>query len=204
MIRAMLTCTNHPEVSQGAVTCRRCRRPFCRNCVVFLKGGPVCADCKVETVRDAQSGVAVGGLELATIGRRFGAHFLDNLLMQCVAGVGGALLGVGLGAAAGTVTETDASLAGNLASLFALVMMVVYDGLMLQLKGQTLGKMAAHVKVVSAGGADITAGQAWTRAVGKMVLGLCFGLTFFFALFSPEKLTLHDRIAKTRVVRLPA
>lgn len=201
----MLTCTNHPEVSQGAVTCRRCRRPFCRNCVVFLKGGPVCADCKVETVRDAQSGVAAGGMELATVGRRFGAHFLDNLLMQCVAGVGGAVLGVGLGAgAAAAGAETDPTLAGNIATVFALAMLVVYDGIMLQLKGQTLGKMAAHVKVVSADGGDITPGQAWARAASKMVLGMCFGLTFIFALFSPEKLTLHDRIAKTRVVRVPA
>ena len=201
----MLTCTNHPEVSQGAVTCRRCHKPFCRNCVVFLKGGPVCADCKVETVRDVQSGVTAGGVELATIGRRFGAHFMDNLLMQCVAGVGGALLGVGLGAAAGAAGASDrADLAGNIASLFALVLLVAYDGVMLQMRGQTLGKMAAHVKVVSADGGDITPGQAWTRAASKMVLGLCFGLTFFFAFFNKERMTLHDRIAKTRVVRLPA
>jgi len=198
----VLTCTNHPEVSQGAVTCRRCHKPFCRNCVVFLKGGPVCATCKVETVRDVQSGVSVGGLELATIGRRFGAHFLDNLLMQCVAGVGGVLLGMVLvGANAGNA-ETE--MAGNIATLFALVLLVAYEGVMLQMRGQTLGKMAAHVKVVSAEGDDITPGQAWTRAVSKMVLSLCFGLTFIVAFFSPERLTLHDRIAKTKVVRLPA
>lgn len=170
---------------------------------MFLKGGPVCADCKMETVRDAQSGVAAGGMELATIGRRFGAHFMDNLLMQCVAGVGGAVLGIGLGAAAG-VNESDPSLAGNLASLISLVMLLVYDGLMLQMRGQTLGKMATHIKVVSADGGDITPGQAWTRAACKMVLGICFGLTFWFAFFNPERMTLHDRIAKTRVVRLPA
>jgi uncharacterized RDD family membrane protein YckC len=199
----LLTCTNHPEVSQGAVTCRRCRRPFCRNCVVFLKGGPVCADCKVETVRDAQSGVAAGGMELATVGRRFGAHFMDNLLMQCIAGIGGAVLGLGIGAAAG-INESNPSVAGNIASLFSLVMIVVYEGLMLQFRGQTLGKMATRIKVVSADGEDITAGQAWTRAACKLVLGICLGLTFWFALFDPEKRTLHDRIAKTRVVRLPA
>jgi uncharacterized RDD family membrane protein YckC len=172
--------------------------------VVFLKGGPVCADCKVETVRDVQSGVSATGMELATIGRRFGAHFLDGLLMQCIAAVGGAALGVGLGAAAGGASETEAEMAGNLASLVAVGLMVVYDGVMLQMRGQTLGKMAAHVKVVSAEGDDITPGQAWTRASMKMLFSLCFGLTFLFALFSPEKLTLHDRIAKTRVVRLPA
>jgi uncharacterized RDD family membrane protein YckC len=170
---------------------------------VFLKGGPVCADCKMETVRDAQSGVATGGMELATIGRRFGAHFMDNLLMQCIAGVGGALLGLGIGAASG-LTETDAAVASNLASLVSLGLLVVYDGVMLQLRGQTLGKMATHIKVVSADGGDITPGQAWTRAASKMVLSLCFGLTFWFAFFNPEKMTLHDRIAKTRVVRLPA
>ncbi len=201
----MLTCTNHPEVSQGAVTCRRCHKPFCRNCVVFLKGGPVCADCKVETVRDVQSGVSAGGVELATIGRRFGAHFLDNLLMQCVAGVGGALLGIVLvGGTAGNAGQAEAEMASNIATLFALVLLVVYDGVMLQMRGQTLGKMAAHVKVVSAEGGEITPGQAWTRAAMKMILGLCFGLTFIVAFFSPERLTLHDRIAKTKVVRLPA
>lgn len=198
----MLTCTNHPDVTQGVVTCRRCHKPFCRNCVVFLKGGPVCATCKVETVRDVQSGVSAGGLELATIGRRFGAHFLDNLLMQCLAGLGGALIGATMGAANAGQQQIEA--ATNVATLFALIMLVAYDGVMLQMRGQTLGKMAAHVKVVSAEGGDITPGQAWTRAACKMVLGLCLGLTFIVAFFSKERLTLHDRIAKTRVVRLPA
>lgn len=198
----MASCTNHPEVTQGTVTCRRCRRPFCRNCVVFLKGGPLCATCKVEAVRDAQSGVVTGGLELATISRRFGAHFLDNVLLQCTAGVGGILLG--LAVAGGGGNERDAEMAGNVASLISLGLLVVYDATLTQMRGQTLGKMAAKVKVVSADGGDVTPGQAWSRAASKVVLGLCFGLTFFFAFFNPERMTLHDRIAKTRVVRLPA
>jgi len=197
-----MNCTNHPEVTAGVVTCRRCRRPFCRNCVVFLKGGPVCATCKVETVRDAQSGVSVGGLELATIGRRFGAHFLDNLLLQCVGGAGGLTLGYLM--AGGNPTDGKVEAAGNVANLVVLVLLVVYDAMMLQARGQTLGKMAAKVKVVSADGGDITPGQAWTRAATKVVLGLCFGLTFIVAFFNPERMTLHDKIAKTRVVKLPA
>jgi uncharacterized RDD family membrane protein YckC len=166
-----------------------------------MKGGPVCATCKVENVRDAQAGVAMGGLELATIGRRFGAHFLDNLLVQCLAGGGGAVLGMAMVGAGGS--EQDIEIAGNVANVVALVALVVYDGVMLQMRGQTLGKIAAKVKVVSADGGDITIGQAWTRASMKVVLGLCFGITFLAAFFNPERMTLHDRIAKTRVVRLP-
>jgi len=80
---------------------------------------------------------------------------------------------------------------------------VAYEGLMLSRGGQTLGKMAAHIRVVAADGSPISAGQAWGRAVSRAVLGYVpgLGLVDVLMVFSDGHRTLHDRIASTRVVQ---
>src|SRR5688572_16447038 len=78
-----MQCVNHPEVDQGIVRCFRCHRPFCADCVVMLRGYWYCASCKTEQVRDIQSGTTAV-LELASVGRRFVAQFIDGLV-QAVA-----------------------------------------------------------------------------------------------------------------------
>jgi uncharacterized RDD family membrane protein YckC len=73
---------------------------------------------------------------------------------------------------------------------------------MLQRRGQTLGKMALRIKVVTPDGGDISPGQAWGRAVLKLALGTCMGIDYLPALFTRERTCLHDMIVKTRVVRV--
>lgn len=79
---------------------------------------------------------------------------------------------------------------------------VVYEGLMVQSRGQTLGKMAVGIKIVNPDGSAVSPGQAWGRAAVKMALGTCGGLTFLPALFTKDRTTIHDMVAKTRVVRV--
>ncbi len=68
--------------------------------------------------------------------------------------------------------------------------------------GQTIGKMAAGVRVVQdAPGADrVRPGQAAIRAAASMISILPAGLGVIPALFSPDRRTLHDWLADTRVV----
>jgi uncharacterized RDD family membrane protein YckC len=63
--------------------------------------------------------------------------------------------------------------------------------------------MATHIRVVSADGSPIGAGQAWGRAVTRAVLGYIPGVGLVDALmvFSQGRRTLHDHIASTRVVQ---
>jgi len=68
--------------------------------------------------------------------------------------------------------------------------------------GQTLGKMAAGVRVVAnEAGAAVDLGRAVVRELVWLLLAIPAGLGFLTAVFSADHRGLHDRFAGTRVVR---
>ncbi len=68
--------------------------------------------------------------------------------------------------------------------------------------GQTLGKMAAGIRVVAAEpAATLDVGHAFVREATWLVLAAPAGLGLLPALFSRDRRGLHDRLAGTRVVR---
>lgn len=71
--------------------------------------------------------------------------------------------------------------------------------------GQTLGKMAAGIKVI-ASESDVTldVGHSVLRTAVWAVLAIPAGLGFLTAFFSQDRRGLHDRCAGTRVVRATA
>ncbi len=198
-----IQCVNHPTVTSGVVRCRRCERTFCRNCVVALRGQYYCAACKRDQVRDIQSGTEEGVLEFASIGRRFAAQCVDTAIVVAVLtpimmfGVFGAMTAAG--------PENADALAGGLmmvAIIGAVAVVFLYEGLMLGARGQTLGKMAVGVKVVTPEGQTISVGQAWLRALIRQVFFSWFALINYLpALFTKQKTAIHDLVGKTRVVR---
>ena len=69
--------------------------------------------------------------------------------------------------------------------------------------GQTLGKMAAGIKVVAAdSGLSVDLGHAVVRTLVWLVLAAPAGLGFVTTLLSRDHRGLHDRVAGTRVVRV--
>jgi uncharacterized RDD family membrane protein YckC len=85
----------------------------------------------------------------------------------------------------------------------ASVVNLLYEGMMLQARGQTLGKMALGIKVVTPDGEDISPGQAWGRALVRVIFNALQYISlvnYLPAFFSQEKKTVHDSVAKTRVV----
>jgi uncharacterized RDD family membrane protein YckC len=69
--------------------------------------------------------------------------------------------------------------------------------------GQTIGKMALGTCVVDDDGRPVDAARALRRTSAVMVSFLFFGIGFIPALFGEHR-ALHDRYARTRVVRLPS
>lgn len=68
--------------------------------------------------------------------------------------------------------------------------------------GQTLGKMAAGIRVVSSDeGSALDLGSALLRTLMWLVLAVPAGLGFLTAVFSRDHRGLHDRFAGTRVIR---
>jgi uncharacterized RDD family membrane protein YckC len=191
-----MLCQNHVDVSEGVRRCARCGSPFCGSCLVEISGRPYCVTCKSEQLLDMRSGVQRATLSLASRWNRFGAIFLDGLLMAVpmYAVMGFLLFGV---ASSGQEPNPLFNLIGVPFAFASLV----YEGLMLQHKnGQTLGKMALKVRVVRPDGSPISAGQAWGRTAMRTVLGCVSIIDYLPAFFTDEKTTLHDMIAGTRVV----
>jgi uncharacterized RDD family membrane protein YckC len=193
-----MNCTNHPGATEGVFPCDRCARPFCPSCVVSVRGEILCGYCKVEYVRDLRSGVNRAALVLSGFDRRFGAWFVDRVILSVPAAV--VLFAFLLPALQQSSTfEPPSSL--TLITWGMLPIYIIYEALMLQFRGQTLGKMAMQIKVVKPTGEPISAGQAWGRSVVRVVFisGLAL-INYITAFFNREKQCIHDMAARTRVI----
>ena len=199
-----MQCSNHPEVDQDIVRCLRCQQPFCPDCVVMLRGYWYCGPCKDEQVRDIQSGTAI--LDSFVQGAA-----LMLLMAPFFFLMGGAAALAGSGKDSSGTAE--AALGVGIMGMYVVVLFLsialplVYEALMLQRRGQTLGKIALSIQVVTVDGAMLTRGQAWGRSAMKVALAQvcsCFGLLAdgLPAFFTVEKTALHDMAVGTRVVRL--
>lgn len=67
--------------------------------------------------------------------------------------------------------------------------------------GQTIGKMAAGTRVVTDEGRAVTGGRALQRTGAALLSCVSLGLGFLPVLFGDRR-ALHDRLARTRVVRV--
>lgn len=185
-----MICRNHVDVSEGIRRCARCGATFCRDCLVDIGGHPYCATCKTEQLLDVRSGVQRGVLDYASIGRRFLAYFVDSILLNIL----NTILGFFLGLTMAKSTDAASSLV-IFSVLLSILLIVGYDALFTAARGQTLGKMALRIKVVSEDGSNVSTGQAWGRAFAKLI-----PFAVVVALFNKERKGLHDMLARTRVV----
>src|ERR1043165_748530 len=193
----VLACRNHPDAVEGLRYCSRCGQTFCPDCLVTIRGNTFCASCKAEQMRDLASGVDQSALELAGIGRRFGALFIDSLVLSIP------IIIVMVSVIAVTVSGKSNfnPIWVQPAALVAVGLYVVYEGLMLASRGQTLGKMSMKIKVVRVDGTAISTGQAWGRAFMRQILESCLSIfNYLPAFFTKDRTCLHDLVASTRVV----
>jgi uncharacterized RDD family membrane protein YckC len=201
-------CVNHPYVTEGLAPCAACGALSCPDCLVLLQGRPLCAACKAATLRDVRAGTQGGSLPLADIGMRFFAQLVDSLVLAAV--LVAVIAGLGLAAGwfhGGNVEEaiTAGIASAYVAALFlSPVTSILYEALMIARWGQTLGKMAVGIRVVSADGGKVSRGQAWGRAGTRAGLGLlsCIGILVDYvpAFTTPDRTCTHDMAARTRVV----
>jgi uncharacterized RDD family membrane protein YckC len=71
-----------------------------------------------------------------------------------------------------------------------------------QKSGQTLATQTWKIKLVNAQGNTLTIKQALQRYVLASASLLVFGLGFLWALFDKQHFFLHDRLLKTRLVKV--
>lgn len=86
--------------------------------------------------------------------------------------------------------------------LFLMLLSYVYAVVMTVQMGQTLGKMAVGIKVVREDGTSNRWGHIILReTIGKILSALILCVGYLLAAFDRRKQSLHDRIARTLVVK---
>ena len=135
------------------------------------------------------------GLRPAEPGRRIAAGIADLLLLGAVDGLVVALTARLLGIPAAAAAGMPWLPLGAFLVLLNLASVVTLTAL----GGQTLGKMAAGVRVVSLDGAPVTTSRAMVRTVLSVLSLLPAGLGFV-GLLARSRRAGHDWLAGTRVV----
>lgn len=89
-------------------------------------------------------------------------------------------------------------------ALFLVGMKLSYASVFTALGGQTIGKMAAGIRVVSMDDRSVSPGASVRRTLVSLVAVATAGLGYLPGLVGRERRAIHDRVSGTRVVLLPA
>lgn len=183
------------------VTCPRCRESF-----------PLLRDEQAETPEiinipsrqeSSETQIAPESLddpqqEKAGFWIRFVAAIVDGLLVFILQMVLGGMLylaGALNGSADGNTTL--------LVEIFTLLLSIFYYIFFTGYCGQTPGKMATRIKVICCDGSQLGYGKAAFRELpAKFISGIILGIGYLMAAFDENKQALHDRMAKTYVIKL--
>ena len=218
-----MTCATHPD-TEAAACCARCGLSYCDDCLLTLRDERICANCKGEALRDVLSGTQTSRLPLARTSARFVALLVDRSMLWIV------MYSVlryairyrrKLPAFLALRSLHNLQLAAQIAIVIAYFL---YDALMVAWRGQTLGKMLLRVRVVEQDGSQVTRRTAFLRsfpflltaatgiavsmaskpAAASLVALILWFLDYGLGLFTAERVTVHDLLAKTRVLRADA
>jgi uncharacterized RDD family membrane protein YckC len=144
----------------------------------------------------------------ASLLRRAVAFLIDlaviNVLGLCLALA--ALFGMALGLWQAGQSLPSRNLVFSLAEYGAAtwpLLMTGYFGNFTAGSGQTPGKMALRIMVVTVQNSPVGLWQGWWRAV-IITASLPVFAIYLLAAFTPQKRALHDYLAGTRVIMLPA
>ena len=78
------------------------------------------------------------------------------------------------------------------------IVSILYQGILIgKWNGQTLGKKACGIKVISSDGRPCGVGQAFGRAAAKIISGLILFIGYLMIPFDDQKRGLHDHMART-------
>lgn len=131
--------------------------------------------------------------------RRLAAMFYDALLITALLMLVTALL---LSFTRGQAIAAESPGWLRLAYRVLLAAVVAgYFGVCWTRSGQTLGMLAWKIRVLRANGERLRWRDAWLRLAAALLSWMAAGLGYAWLLFDRERLTWHDRLSGTRVVR---
>ena len=193
---------DQPPASPPPVShCSECGGAHAPDDLIRFDNALVCAACKPLFTQKLREGVRVDqSLDFAGFWIRFGAKFIDGLIVTVINLVVGFVLGFAMGMGGFDGSEGDTTITLT-AQLLNLLIAAVYSTYLVGRYGATLGKMACGLKVVRPDGGSVSYLRALGRHFAEFVSGLILMIGYIMAAFDSEKRALHDHICNTRVVR---
>jgi uncharacterized RDD family membrane protein YckC len=190
------------------VTCQRCgwqgeNAQYCSRCGASFGTSPVAARGPFAPPPVSPPAPVLTPVLVTVSSRpagfwiRFVAVFIDGIVLLVAQGI---LFSAGWmvsGGSAGGGTAVK-----GLVNVFGTLLGAAYGIIFHWLWGQTLGKMALQIKVVSMDGGPLTFGQAAGRYFATFLSAIILCIGFIMAGIRSDKRALHDLLAGTRVVRL--
>jgi len=194
-----LVVTAAPALAPGQAVCAECGGVFNAQDMIPYGGVHVCAGCKPVFMQKLAEGATVktGTFNYAGFWIRFGAKFLDNLILGVIFLTPFFYFGF---KAAGQQQFGKFQVLQLLFEFVYLAAIVGYQIFFLGKYGATLGKMACGLRVVTADGGKIGYGRATGRAFAEMLSGMICYIGYLMVAFDSQKRGLHDHICNTRVV----
>jgi uncharacterized RDD family membrane protein YckC len=186
----------------GAIeVCRECGQKLPAEEMIQHGSAWVCAKCKPVFLQKLQEGVSVAsGLRYAGFWIRFGAKFLDGIIMNVIGSVVGFVIGIVMGVSNAAEHPEVAIAALVLQVVIGIAIGAIYNTFLVGRYGATFGKMACGLRVVTPEGENISYLRALGRHFAEMLSGIIMLIGYIMAAFDDEKRALHDRICETRVV----
>ena len=189
------------SVAADEAVCAECGGIFNKQDMIHHGNMYVCANCKPVFMQKLREGARLntGLLNYAGIGTRFGAVFLDGLILWLVNTGINMIAGLGFARSFGGQSGAFGPMF-VLVFLFQIAISLTYEVVMIGKYGATLGKMACKIRVVTPDGGKVSYPRALGRYSAKMLSSLICAIGYIIAAFDEEKRTLHDRLCDTRVV----
>jgi uncharacterized RDD family membrane protein YckC/Tfp pilus assembly major pilin PilA len=169
-------------VEAGALACSSCGTPLTE---------PTAPPPPAAPHSDAAS--TPGAAIYAGFWRRVGAYLVDYVILITVAFVAGIALGL-----AG-VWSSRAEV--GFQAIFVVAYWLYVTGLESSVYQATLGKLALRIKVTDYAGQRIGFGRANGRFFGSILSNLTLGIGYLMAGFTRRRQALHDKVARTLVVK---
>jgi len=165
---------------------------FCANCGSNLVAA--IEQSLPAEITDAETAMPAAAVEYMGFWVRFGAAIIDGVIISLIFSL--------LSRFAFDFFRRLFFTSELLVLLLVISLPWLYHWLFIGLKGQTLGKMAAGIKVVNATGSIPGLGSAALREVlGKSISFMALCLGFLWIIWDGWKQGWHDKIANTCVVR---
>lgn len=138
---------------------------------------------------------AIAPVQFAGFGLRFVASFIDGIILLIVGGLIAALI-------AGLSGDSTGDALGCCLNLLWMGGTIGYYTYFHARSGQTPGKKAMRIKVVSINGSPVSTGKSAVRTFGYWISTMFLYIGFLWALWDQNKQAWHDKMADTYVIKV--